>query len=186
MPGLPKRSSTARGRVSARRGARSAATRATRAGRASTKSCPSPTKCDSSSCATARRPTSLGVTSLEEIEAVTNAQRDSRLRPGSAQSSATLSARSTSFNNHRSKEFVFFGHGADFTDEAVCTIAVADALLHGRDPAKTLHEWVQPLSIGCVWWDVAGWLSTGDRRQYNSFGNSAAMRVSPAAESSSC
>lgn len=32
------------------------------------------------------------------------------------------------FNNHRSKQFEFFGPGADFTDDTVCTVAVAEAL----------------------------------------------------------
>ena len=45
------------------------------------------------------------------------------------------------FNNHRSKEFEFFGEGVDFTDDTVCTIAIADALLNDRDPAEALRYW---------------------------------------------
>ena len=45
------------------------------------------------------------------------------------------------FNNHRSKAFELFGEGADFTDDTVLTIAVADVLLHDKAPARTLAEW---------------------------------------------
>lgn len=90
------------------------------------------------------------------------------------------------FNNHPSKGFVFFGHGVDFADKPVCTIVVSDALLHGSGPAKALQEWCNRYPGGAYGGMFASWLGTGDRRQYSSFGNSAAMRVSPAAESSSC
>lgn len=42
---------------------------------------------------------------------------------------------------HKSKDFAFFGPGADFTDDTVGTIAVADALLHGKPPGDALYEW---------------------------------------------
>lgn len=40
------------------------------------------------------------------------------------------------FDNHRSKDFPFFGEGADFTDDSVLTLAVADALLGGKPRAR--------------------------------------------------
>ena len=39
------------------------------------------------------------------------------------------------FDNYRGKDFEFFGRNTDFTDDTVCTIAVADALLNGKPPA---------------------------------------------------
>jgi len=84
------------------------------------------------------------------------------------------------FNNHRSKEFEFFGPGADFTDDTVCTIAVADALLNNRDPARTLTDWCVRYPGRGYGGMFARWIETRDRRPYNSFGNGAAMRVSPA------
>lgn len=86
------------------------------------------------------------------------------------------------FNNHRKKDFdPFFHPKAFFTDDTVCTVAVADALVNGKDPAVSLREW------GRRYWDNGGWgqrfalwIATDDMGPYNSFGNGAAMRVSAA------
>ena len=86
------------------------------------------------------------------------------------------------FNNYRAKDFTpFFHPKAFFTDDTVCTIAVADALVNGKDPATTLREW------GRRYWDNGGWgqrfalwIATDGMGPYNSLGNGAAMRVSAA------
>lgn len=85
------------------------------------------------------------------------------------------------FNNHRSKQFEFFGSSADFTDDTVCTVAVADALLHGIPPATALYDWCTRYPGRGYGGMFARWLQSRERRPYNSFGNGAAMRVSPAA-----
>ncbi|MEX0959204.1 MAG: ADP-ribosylglycohydrolase family protein [Burkholderiales bacterium] len=85
------------------------------------------------------------------------------------------------FNNHRSKQFEFFGAGADFTDDTVCTIAVADALLNDLDPVEALRDWCTRYPNRGYGSMFRHWLSSGDPRPYGSFGNGAAMRVSPAA-----
>ena len=42
------------------------------------------------------------------------------------------------FNNHRVKDFKLFCHPkAFFTKDTICTITLADALVHGKDPAAT-------------------------------------------------
>jgi ADP-ribosyl-[dinitrogen reductase] hydrolase len=58
---------------------------------------------------------------------------------------------------------VRFGHGADFTDDSVCTIAVADALLHGSDPAQVLHEWCGGYPGRGYGGMFASWLATTAR-----------------------
>ena len=86
------------------------------------------------------------------------------------------------FNNYRSKDFVpFFHPEAAFTDDTVCTVAVADALLHDKCPARTLKEW------GERYWSNGGWgrsfelwLRSDSIEPYGSYGNGAAMRVAPA------
>lgn len=86
------------------------------------------------------------------------------------------------FNNCRSKDFEpFFHHKAFFTDDTVCTIAVADALVNNRHPAAALKKW------GTRYWENGGWgrsfalwLGSESLEPYNSFGNGAAMRVAPA------
>jgi ADP-ribosylglycohydrolase len=86
------------------------------------------------------------------------------------------------FNNYRAKDFQpFFHPKARFTDDTVCTIAVADALVFGKDPAASLREW------GRRYWDNGGWgqkfalwIASNDMGPYNSLGNGSAMRVSAA------
>jgi ADP-ribosylglycohydrolase len=85
------------------------------------------------------------------------------------------------FNNYRAKDFQpLFHKKAFFTDDTVCTVAVADALINHRDPAVALRDW------GRRYWDNGGWgqrfalwIATDDMGPYNSLGNGAAMRVSP-------
>lgn len=84
------------------------------------------------------------------------------------------------FNNHKSREFKFFGPGADFTDDTVCTIAVADALLHGKPPADALYEWCNRYPGRGYGGMFGRWIQWPGGRPYNSYGNGAAMRVSPA------
>ena len=81
---------------------------------------------------------------------------------------------------HKSKDFPFFGPGADFTDDTVCTIAVADALLHDKPPADALYQWCTRYPGRGYGGMFARWLRAWQRRPYGSFGNGAAMRVSPA------
>ena len=85
------------------------------------------------------------------------------------------------FNNFKSKSFdPFFHEGARFTDDTVCTVAIADALTRNIHPAISLKFW------GERYWDNGGWgrsfalwLGSDNSAPYGSFGNGAAMRVSP-------
>lgn len=85
------------------------------------------------------------------------------------------------WNNHRSKDFPFFGPGADYTDDSVLTLAVADALLHGHPPQKALYHWAIRHPKRGYGGGFSRWLTTWEHAPYNSWGNGAAMRVSPAA-----
>ena len=85
------------------------------------------------------------------------------------------------FDNHRSKAFPFFGESADFTDDSVLTLAVADALLHGKPPREALYRWAVRHPNRGYGGGFAAWLESRELAPYNSFGNGAAMRVSPAA-----
>ncbi|MBK9442972.1 MAG: ADP-ribosylglycohydrolase family protein [Comamonadaceae bacterium] len=83
--------------------------------------------------------------------------------------------------NHRSKAFEpFFQPQTKFTDDTVCIVAVAQALVTGTHPVKTLQDW------GRRYWNNGGWgqrfglwLADDDPQPYNSWGNGGAMRVSP-------
>ena len=86
------------------------------------------------------------------------------------------------FKNFRSKDFEpFFHRKAFFTDDTVCTVAVADALVNARHPAVALKEWGQRYWENGGWGrSFALWLSSDSLEPYGSFGNGAAMRVAPA------
>ena len=86
------------------------------------------------------------------------------------------------FRNIKVKTFQpLFHEGARFTDDTVCTVAIADALVHELDPVATLQRW------GRDYWSNGGWgqrfnlwLADDNPQPYNSWGNGAAMRVSAA------
>ena len=92
------------------------------------------------------------------------------------------------FRNIKVKDFQpLFHKGAKFTDDTVCTVAIADALVHELDPAATLQRW------GREYWSNGGWgqrfnlwLADDNPEPYNSYGNGAAMRVGPAGLLATC
>ncbi len=86
------------------------------------------------------------------------------------------------FNNYKAKDFEpFFHPKAFFTDDTVCTVAVADALVNGIDPAVALRTWGRRYEKNGGWgMRFAQWLGSDDAGPYNSYGNGAGMRVSPA------
>jgi len=86
------------------------------------------------------------------------------------------------FDNYKAKDFQPFIHPKAFiTDDTVCTIAVADILLHDGDPAVTLKDWCRRFwHIGGWGGRFADWVQGDSLAPYGSFGNGAAMRVSPA------
>ncbi|MCM1168311.1 MAG: ADP-ribosylglycohydrolase family protein [Bacteroides sp.] len=87
------------------------------------------------------------------------------------------------FNNTRDYHFPLFSERSSFTDDTICTVAVADALLTGEDFGTSLHRWCNgyPNPMGGYGGSFALWLRSKNPQPYNSFGNGAAMRVSPCA-----
>jgi ADP-ribosylglycohydrolase len=106
------------------------------------------------------------------------------------------------FNNHRSKEFELFTDRCFVTDDSIMTIAVAKAIMVTEQKFKSLEPvadasgvYDQILSdhtvkcmrdIGqkypnCGYGGRFGqWMFSKDPKPYNSYGNGAAMRISPA------
>lgn len=83
------------------------------------------------------------------------------------------------FNNYRAKDFQpLFHRRAYFTDDTVCTVAIADALVNDRHPALALKDWGQRYWENGGWGSsFALWLGSDSLDPYNSYGNGAAMRV---------
>ena len=87
------------------------------------------------------------------------------------------------FNNNRSTEFDLFANGCSFTDDTICTVAIADAVLKGVSFERSLRHWClkYPTPKGAYGGSFAVWLRSPAPMPYNSFGNGSAMRVSPVA-----
>ncbi len=81
----------------------------------------------------------------------------------------------------KTKEFEFFGDKCFLTDDSVCTVAVADILLHGLPPAETMQKWCRRYPGRGYGGMFGSWIYDDPPEPYNSFGNGAGMRVSPAA-----
>lgn len=85
------------------------------------------------------------------------------------------------FNPTNDYNFEWLSSENGFTDDTICTVAVADALLHGRDFGESIHDWCNryPHPMGGYGGRFAQWVRSKDPQPYNSFGNGSAMRVSP-------
>jgi len=87
------------------------------------------------------------------------------------------------FNPTNDYNFEWMSDKNGFTDDTICTVAVADALLQGRDFGESIHDWCRryPHPMGGYGGRFSQWVQSDNPQPYNSFGNGAAMRVSPVA-----
>lgn len=99
------------------------------------------------------------------------------------------------FNNHRSKDFELFGEGCFATDDSIMTLAVAKAIMEASRVAVSSESDYRTLLSGMTvkYMQELGrkypncgfggmfyrWIFSNHPEPYNSFGNGAAMRVSP-------
>ena len=81
----------------------------------------------------------------------------------------------------KTKNFPLFGRDVRFTDDTVCTVAIADALLSGGDFARCLRAYVRRYPDRGYGGMFVRWAHTQDMPAYGSWGNGAAMRVSAVA-----
>lgn len=90
------------------------------------------------------------------------------------------------FNNTKSKDFELLDKKCHFTDDTVMTVAVADALMSSnglselkKNTVKCMQKHGRPYP-GCGYGSMFfRWMYTENPKPYNSFGNGAAMRISP-------
>ena len=74
--------------------------------------------------------------------------------------------------------FKLFTPECCFTDDTVCTVAIADAILKHRDYAESLVDWCRRYNnrgFGGLFYQ---WFMGNDHTPYGSYGNGSAMRVS--------
>ena len=86
------------------------------------------------------------------------------------------------FNPTNDYNFEWLSSENAFTDDTICTIAVADAILHDSDDyGKYIHEWCRkyPDPKGAYGGRFSQWVRSDNPQPYGSYGNGSAMRVSP-------
>ena len=89
------------------------------------------------------------------------------------------------FSRNKRKDFSpLFHPRAGITDDTIMTVAVADSLLNEIHPAESMRSWGRKVlpteSLGGYGQGFIKWLAAPEiQPPYNSYGNGAAMRVSP-------
>lgn len=84
------------------------------------------------------------------------------------------------WDNIKTKKFPLFSRRCFFTDDSVLTVALADSILTGTPYAVNLRQfyrWYPNVGYGGSFHQ---WARSGSSKPYNSWGNGAAMRISPA------
>ena len=79
------------------------------------------------------------------------------------------------------KDFELFTDECSYTDDTICTVAIADAILSGRSYKDALLDWCHryPAPMGGYGNMFYDWLHEDNPQPKDSFGNGSAMRVSP-------
>ncbi len=83
------------------------------------------------------------------------------------------------FHPNKNVEFELFSQYSRFTDDTVCTIALANAILTDGDYAQILHDYCRRFPDAGYGGRFRRWLMMDPFAPYDSFGNGSAMRVSP-------
>ena len=83
------------------------------------------------------------------------------------------------WDNIKAKDFILFSDSCEFTDDSVLTIALADSILTGTpyvENLKQFHRWYPGRGYGG---NFNAWAQSPNPKPYSSWGNGAAMRISP-------
>ncbi len=80
----------------------------------------------------------------------------------------------------KTKDFPLFSPSSCFTDDTVLTVALADAILNDREYGSVMKRYVRRYPDAGYGGSFFHWALSSDSPAYNSFGNGAAMRISPA------
>ncbi len=83
------------------------------------------------------------------------------------------------FNPIKTTDFPLWSIESTFTDDSVLTIALADCILHDKPYPVTMFEYVNRYPHAGYGGYFRRMIREGKVHPYNSFGNGAAMRISP-------
>lgn len=79
----------------------------------------------------------------------------------------------------KTESFEFFNEYCSFTDDTVMTVAIAEALLHNLSYSLNMQNWGRKYPNAGYGISFYHWLFNKEPKPYNSWGNGAAMKVSP-------
>jgi ADP-ribosylglycohydrolase len=85
------------------------------------------------------------------------------------------------WNNVKTKNFSLFSTDTCFTDDTVLTVALAEAILAGTDYDRVMREYYYRYPQAGYGGSFHDWALSAAPAPYSSWGNGAAMRISPAA-----
>jgi ADP-ribosylglycohydrolase len=83
------------------------------------------------------------------------------------------------YNAPKTTEFELFTPDSQLTDDSILTIAVADAILNGKNYLKYICDYALKYPNSGYGGMFRQWMRSADPQPYNSYGNGSAMRVSP-------
>lgn len=83
------------------------------------------------------------------------------------------------WNNIKTKEFELFSENCFFTDDSILTIALADSILTGASYIENMQKFYHWYPDGGYGGRFHQWAQSETPEPYNSWGNGAAMRISP-------
>jgi ADP-ribosylglycohydrolase len=83
------------------------------------------------------------------------------------------------WNNIKTTQFTLFSPDCFFTDDSVLTIALADSIINGTDYRELMKIYYHKYPEAGYGASFHRWARSSDNNPYNSWGNGAAMRISP-------
>src|SRR5277367_65925 len=83
------------------------------------------------------------------------------------------------WENIKTKEFELFRPDCCFTDDTVLTVALAEAILTGADYSSLMRVYYRRYPAAGYGGFFHQWAQADSGKPYNSWGNGAAMRISP-------
>ena len=83
------------------------------------------------------------------------------------------------WNRIKTKQFELFSPDCYFTDDSVLTIALADSILNDQDYGTTMKSYYRSYPHAGYGGFFHQWARSRESEPYNSYGNGAAMRISP-------
>jgi ADP-ribosylglycohydrolase len=83
------------------------------------------------------------------------------------------------WHNIKTKDFPLFSPRSFFTDDSVLTVALADSILNGMSYNRKMKEYYRKYPGAGYGGGFIRWAQSKNSKPYNSWGNGAAMRISP-------